>query len=472
MPNPTYLFYDIETTGLNKCFDQVLQFAAIRTDESFNELSRDEIQVTLNNDVIPSPGAVITHRIGVDQFSKGISEYDAMQKIHALFNTPNTISVGYNTLGFDDEFLRFSFYKNLLPPYTHQYANNCGRMDIYPITLLYYLFKKDHLIWPSNKGVVSLKLENINLSNHFAHGQAHNAMFDVEVTLALAKKLHEDKTMWHFVTDYFQKKIDENRIAAADSALKIADKNVTMGFMVNAKIGAASQFIAPVIHLGQHQHYKNQSVWLRLDNSDLINTKSNAIKKTTKILRKRLAEPPIFLPIKDRYLNLLSDDRKNIFVDNQSWLEKNSVLFKAISDFYQHEKYPEVSGCDADAALYMIDFPTPKEENVFRQFHAAKDDKKESVALQIQHPVRQAQAMRILGRHFREHLSEKYQHDFEEYLKTTPIDFRGEKKLTRENALVEIDQLMKNKVLDEEQQKLLGGLKYFVETSIHRVSDL
>ncbi len=27
----SYLFYDIETTGLNKAFDQVLEFAAIRT---------------------------------------------------------------------------------------------------------------------------------------------------------------------------------------------------------------------------------------------------------------------------------------------------------------------------------------------------------------------------------------------------------------------------------------------------------
>ena len=38
----TYLFYDLETTGLNPCFDQVLQFAAIRTDLSLNEIERHE----------------------------------------------------------------------------------------------------------------------------------------------------------------------------------------------------------------------------------------------------------------------------------------------------------------------------------------------------------------------------------------------------------------------------------------------
>ena len=41
----TYLFYDIETTGLNKAFDQVLQFAAIRTDKQLNEIDRYTIKV-------------------------------------------------------------------------------------------------------------------------------------------------------------------------------------------------------------------------------------------------------------------------------------------------------------------------------------------------------------------------------------------------------------------------------------------
>ncbi|MCK5420273.1 MAG: exodeoxyribonuclease I, partial [Desulfobacterales bacterium] len=55
----TYLFYDIETTGLNKAFDQVLQFAAFRTDRQLNEIDRYTIKVQLRPDVIPSPGAII-----------------------------------------------------------------------------------------------------------------------------------------------------------------------------------------------------------------------------------------------------------------------------------------------------------------------------------------------------------------------------------------------------------------------------
>ena len=41
----SYLFYDIETTGLNKAFDQVLQFAAIRTDPELNEIDRHAVEL-------------------------------------------------------------------------------------------------------------------------------------------------------------------------------------------------------------------------------------------------------------------------------------------------------------------------------------------------------------------------------------------------------------------------------------------
>src|SRR3990167_351623 len=119
----SYLFYDIETTGLNKCFDQVLQFAAIRTDLSFNEIARAFISIRLNPDVTPSPAAIMTHRISMQDMQSGKPEVEGICEIHRLMNTPGTISLGYNNLNFDDEFLRFSFYRNLLPPYTHQYAN-------------------------------------------------------------------------------------------------------------------------------------------------------------------------------------------------------------------------------------------------------------------------------------------------------------------------------------------------------------
>jgi len=33
-----YLFYDLETTGTDQYFDQIVQFAAVKTDSDFNQI--------------------------------------------------------------------------------------------------------------------------------------------------------------------------------------------------------------------------------------------------------------------------------------------------------------------------------------------------------------------------------------------------------------------------------------------------
>ncbi|MDE4959350.1 exonuclease domain-containing protein, partial [Francisella tularensis subsp. holarctica] len=97
--NQTLLFYDLETSGINKSLDQVLQFAAIRTDLDFNEIERFKFFVKLNPDTTPSPMATITHHISIALANTGIAEYQAIRNIHKIINAPGTISIGYNTRG-------------------------------------------------------------------------------------------------------------------------------------------------------------------------------------------------------------------------------------------------------------------------------------------------------------------------------------------------------------------------------------
>jgi len=53
-----FVFYDTETTGTNRDFDQVLQFAAILTDYDFKELDRFEIRGRMLPWVVPAPMAL------------------------------------------------------------------------------------------------------------------------------------------------------------------------------------------------------------------------------------------------------------------------------------------------------------------------------------------------------------------------------------------------------------------------------
>jgi exonuclease I len=48
----SFVFYDTETTGTDTAFDQILQFAAIRTDDNMRELDRFEIRCRLAHDAM------------------------------------------------------------------------------------------------------------------------------------------------------------------------------------------------------------------------------------------------------------------------------------------------------------------------------------------------------------------------------------------------------------------------------------
>lgn len=452
----TYLFYDIETTGLNFCFDQVLQFAAIRTDLELREISRYDLQVKLRDDVVPAPEAILTHRIGIGHCHQhGISELEAMTTIHQLFNTPGTMSLGYNTLGFDDEFLRFAFYRNLLPPYTHQYAQNCSRMDIYPLTILHYLFKPDVLIWPEHQHQISLKLELLNQANQLALGQAHNAMADVEATLALARKFFNHRETWDYMTQYFDKNTDLARMTKLSTAL-----------LVNGKLGTNNHYLAPVLNLGQHHHYKNQTLWLRLDLDNLLKITVNNIPEHSYVIRKKAGENPLILPPKPRYVSKLSEERQTIASQNQTWLEKNPEIFSAICAYHREYVFPPVPGIDADAALYELGFPSSHEENLMRQFHQAPPSKKMAIAKKFSNSIRQEQALRIMGRHFFNELDTENQAQYKDYKNKAIhvdtnhafIDYRNQRKLTIPTALAQIN-LLKIPEESTEQQALISELR-------------
>ena len=110
----TYLFYDLETSGLCPSFDQIFRFACIITDSNLKEIDRHEISIKLRPDVVPSVKALSITRLSIDDIKEGVSEYAALLKIHKLFNQPNQINIGYNSLSFDNNMLRFGFYSGVL----------------------------------------------------------------------------------------------------------------------------------------------------------------------------------------------------------------------------------------------------------------------------------------------------------------------------------------------------------------------
>jgi exodeoxyribonuclease I len=267
----SYVFYDLETTGLQKEFHQVVDVAAIRTNLQLEPLEKVQWFVRLNQDVVPCAQAVLTHQLTPQYLAQeGQSEARVLEQVHRFLNQPGTCSGGYNSLGFDDEFLRFSFYRNFLPPYTHQYAQGCSRFDCFPMVVYCYLFAPHALAWPKVNGQVSLKLEALAQENHFSCGQAHRAMADVSMTLALAQHLQRSaQVAWSEVMAVFNKGQEQQRFTHFIQTHRV-QKSLPVALLIDPKYGYSNHFQMPALALGRHQHYKNQQCWLRLDLHDFV----------------------------------------------------------------------------------------------------------------------------------------------------------------------------------------------------------
>ena len=468
MYEKTFLFYDLETSGLNKCFDQVIEFAAIRTNADLEEIARDHFYLKLTKDTMPSPGAFITHRLSLKKIADGLPENEGVRKIHELMNTPGTISIGYNSLSFDDEFMRFSFAKCLLTPYTHQYLNGCGRADLYPLVVLYYLYKDKALSWPKVDGNVSMKLEHIASTNNWLVGQAHHAMTDVVATLSLARALKKDDDMWNFAMQYFDKASDLSRTKDYCSFAKDDLSNINPALLVQGKFGRAANYAAPALCLGLHKQYTNQTIWLRLDNSELIGASVETASKF--IIRNKLAEPPLVLPWKERFTKVLSSETMTNVATNLKFLtSKNAELFAAVKANALQYFYPEIANIDVDANLYTSKFPARHETEQLDSFHDDLLTKQSAKMLSgIRNKRFHAQALRYIWRFYSDLLPTKYIEDLSRYSaqitaeNNNIIDFKGENRLSPHTVLQEITKL-KSGSLDQQQLDILAELTEYLQ---------
>ena len=196
-----FVFYDLETTGISPAYDQPLQFAAILTDEHFVEKQRVNIRCRLAPHILPSPQALIVTGVTPDQLTDPSlpSLFEFSQKVVALTEQwAPAIWVGYNTMKFDEEVLRQTFYQNLSPSIYATQFNGNTRFDI--MTAVYAAYVRDPglLAWPQDDaGRRSFKLDRLAPANGFNGHNAHDALGDVEATIHIARRIADrNPSLW------------------------------------------------------------------------------------------------------------------------------------------------------------------------------------------------------------------------------------------------------------------------------------
>ncbi len=186
-----FVFYDLETTGISPEFDQPLQFAAIWTDENFVERERINIRCRLAPHILPSPQALVVTRVSPDQLiDPGLpSLLELSQEVGELTERwAPAIWVGYNTMKFDEEVLRQTFYQNLSPNVYATQFNGNTRFDILPAVYATHARDPGLLVWPTDDtGRRSFKLDRLAPANGFNAHNAHDALGDVEATVHIAR---------------------------------------------------------------------------------------------------------------------------------------------------------------------------------------------------------------------------------------------------------------------------------------------
>jgi exodeoxyribonuclease-1 len=101
--------------------------------------------------------------------------------------------IGFNTIRFDDEVLRQSFFQTLLPPYSGS-ATGGGRADVLNMLRAVAMLEPDAVVIPRDRcGKPSMRLGDVCRANSIALSEddAHDALADVRATRDLFRLLRE-----------------------------------------------------------------------------------------------------------------------------------------------------------------------------------------------------------------------------------------------------------------------------------------
>ena len=191
----TFLFYDLETFGLNTRYDRIAQVAAVRTDMDLNIVGPPILLYSkLSPDYLPVPqSCLVTHITPQAVNSKGMPEAEVVKILRGEMMKPNTITLGYNTISFDDECVRNALYRNLYDPYEREYRNGCSRWDIINLVRATRDLRPEGLIFnkKNEQGFTSFRLTDLTEENNIEQVGAHDALVDVYATVNLAKLIKQ-----------------------------------------------------------------------------------------------------------------------------------------------------------------------------------------------------------------------------------------------------------------------------------------
>tara|TARA_B100000029_G_scaffold322397_1_gene314760 strand:+ start:54 stop:1472 length:1419 start_codon:yes stop_codon:yes gene_type:complete len=188
---PNLVFYDFETCSSNVSYGQIIQAAAVLVNDNFQELDRYEGRCKLSPGIVPEAMALLVNKTTPKMLKEtNLSHYQMIRQLVNKFKEwKNSTFIGYNSINFDEEFLRRTLWKNLEYPYLTNTKGN-ERGDLFSLARACHLYYPNCIKTPiSDKNNPVFKLEKLAPINNIKHDEAHSAMGDVLATIEIAKLL-------------------------------------------------------------------------------------------------------------------------------------------------------------------------------------------------------------------------------------------------------------------------------------------
>lgn len=209
----TFFWYDLETSGTDPRNDRIMQFAGQRTTLTLEPVGEPvNVLIRLSEDILPQPDAILITGITPQMtLADGITEPEFLQLFTKEVAIKGTIFVGFNSVRFDDEFMRFLHYRNFYDAYGWQWRDGRGKWDLLDVIRMLRALRPEGIEWPSDEnGKSTNRLELLTKANGLDHEAAHDALSDVQASIALAKLVREKQPK---LFEYLLMMRDKKRVA-------------------------------------------------------------------------------------------------------------------------------------------------------------------------------------------------------------------------------------------------------------------
>ena len=465
----TFYWHDYETFGVDPSRDRPVQFAGIRSDAELNVIGAPlMIFARPSRDVLPQPGACLVTGITPQQaLRQGVPEAEFMARIHEQLSRPGTCGVGYNSIRFDDEVTRYALYRNFYDAYAREYQHGNSRWDIIDMVRLTHALRPAGIEWPKGEdGTVSFQLELLTAANGIGHAAAHDALSDVEATIALARLIRDRQPR---LFDYALKMRSKQAVLAE---LDVAAMKPVLH--VSGMFGTSRSNIGLVAPISRHPRNKNEIICYDLATDPAPLAELDADK-----LRERLFTPAADLPegverlgIKSIHINksplvatpkLLDPataERLGIDVAlcraNRQQLAAIAGLAEKLRQVYRGREFPAVT--DPDRMLYSGGFFGDADQRSMEQIRAASPEQLRDQSFVFEDSRLAEMLFRYRARNYPASLTPEETAQWEEFRFHYLTDPEAGAGITMDDYHLAIAALQADENLAEEKQQLLQQL--------------